>query len=79
MGLILGQVIKTAKLVLLLCRIYVAQEQRQLLTCVVAKVKLFFYQLVSHIILAWRTGKHALLEQHYVHLFRYKFVHCYLN
>ena len=36
-------------------------------------------QLVSHIILAWRTGKHSLLEQHYVHLFLYKFVHCYLN
>ena len=78
MGLILGQVIKTTKLVLLLCRIYIAQEQRQLLTCVVAKVN-FFCQLVSHIILAWRTGKHALLEQHYVHLFLYEFVHRYLN
>ena len=26
-------------------------------------------QLVNHIILAWRTGKHSLLEQHYVNLF----------
>ena len=36
-------------------------------------------QLVSHTILAWRSGKHSLLEQHYVHLFLYEFVHCYLT